>query len=121
MRSLPVIVCLALAFLSAVHAGPAEPNKSHSAATVKPVFRFHSYDGNPAKPKEITFAVTCSGLRQPKQFPKLGETIPGTKYEVTKFEFKTRPHPEVGEEDISVLTLVHTETKETIILILGAR
>ena len=50
-----------------------------------------------------------------------GQFVSNTKFRLTKFEFKTRKKADGSEEDVSELTLINTETKEAIILVLGNR
>ena len=54
-------------------------------------------------------------------FLKLGEAVPGTKFRLAKFEFKTRTDSKGAHEDVSELTLQDVETKELTVLILGRR
>ncbi|MEO7318510.1 MAG: hypothetical protein ABIZ56_05945, partial [Chthoniobacteraceae bacterium] len=86
-------------------------------------FRLAAYDGDPKKtdPKDMTFQVNCLDGRQRSEFLKLGETITGTNFKLLKFQFKTRTHPNYGEEDASELTLINTATNETLVLTLAAR
>ncbi len=83
---------------------------------------FNAYDGDPKKdtPEKFTFQIGTTDLKQPSEFLKLGETIAKTKWKLAKFEFKMVHNPNAGEdEDVSELTLVNTETKQEVVLILG--
>ena len=94
------------------------------AATLVP-FRllFSAYAGAPKKDAvdKMEFQINTIDLKQPSEFLKLGEIVRNTKWKLSKFEFKMAPdNPNVGEiEDISELTLLNTETKEELVLILN--
>ena len=79
--------------------------------------RFMSYDINPKNPKDITVSIN-DGHRT--QFVEVGSRIPKTDFQVQKFERKTRPRTDgTGDEDVSELTLINVETKETKVLSIG--
>jgi hypothetical protein len=75
-----------------------------------------AYDGDPKNPKDMSFQVSRLDVRQPTEFLKLGQSIPGTTFKLFKFEFKTRTEPKCGEQDASELTLLNTATNETLVL-----
>ena len=76
--------------------------------------KFEAYDG------EGSFQINTVDVRQPTQFVKLGETIPGTKFTAKKFEKKSVFNPRTQlETDISELTIKHNESGLEVVLILG--
>ncbi len=84
------------------------------------LFNAHDFDPKLGKPEKAEFQINTMDLRQPSEFLKIGETITKTKWKLAKFEFKTRLNPETKEEDdVSELTLVNTETKQEVVLILN--
>ena len=123
MKALIVIAALILSYPCDIYSAPPDADKAKPAAHAKPSLRFAAYDGDRRKtdPKDMNFQVNRLDVRQPSEFLKLGGTVTGSKFKLTKFEFKTRQNPKGDDEDISELTLTHTETKETIVLVLGAR
>ena len=121
MKVLTVIACLAVCLLSEIHSAPPDADKTQPAASANPTFRFASYNGDPTNPKNIDFQIKRLDVSGPTHFYKLGDTVTGTKLKLTKFDFKTRQNPKGGDEDVSELTLVNTETKESIVLVLGTR
>ena len=83
---------------------------------------FNSYDGDPKKdaPDKFTFGINTIDLKQPSEFLEIGDIVRKTKWKLAKFVYKTRPNPKTNElDDVSELTLVDTETKEEIVLILN--
>ena len=81
---------------------------------------FKSYDGDPKKdkPEKFSFQIDTIDLRQPSEFLKLGELVPNTKFKLEKFEFKTVFNPKIdGQDEVSELTLVNTDTGDKIVLI----
>ena len=91
---------------------------------IKVAFRlkFQSYSDDPKKvPKEkMEYAINTVDVRQPTQFKKIGEVIDRTKFKIIDFQFKEAPNPKTGEmDDVSELTLQHTETAEKVVLILN--
>ncbi|MEO6567730.1 MAG: Amuc_1099 family pilus-like system protein [Opitutaceae bacterium] len=82
------------------------------------VLRFDSTDGDPSKPNEMTFGINTISRGRRTQFKKLGETIDGSPYKLQKFEEKKAFNDAIKvEEDVSELTLLNTETNETVALI----
>lgn len=80
--------------------------------------KFQSYDGDLKKPEGMTFQINTLDLRQPSEFLKLGETVAKTKFKLMKFEFKETENKGTGStEEVSELTVVNTETEETVVLI----
>lgn len=66
----------------------------------------------------MAFQINTLDLRAPTAFPRLGDTI--LKWKVQSFEQKMGQHPNFGTQvDSSELTLVHTVTKETKVIILN--
>ena len=91
---------------------------------IKVAFRlkFQSYGDDPKKvPKEkIDFFINTVDVRQPTQNKRIGDTIDRTKFKVIDFEFKEVPNPKTGEmDDVSELTLQHTETGDKVVLVLN--
>ncbi|MEQ1860034.1 MAG: Amuc_1099 family pilus-like system protein [Chthoniobacteraceae bacterium] len=83
-------------------------------------FKFQAYDGDPKKDKaeDITFQINPLDAGGRTKFLKIGEMIEGTKFKVSKFEFKEVPNPGTGDsKEVSELTLTHVETNETVQLI----
>ncbi len=92
------------------------------AQWVKVPFRFklqgYDGDGRSGDPKTFTFQVNPLDAGGRTKFVKIGETIEGTNFKVDKFDFKEKENPSTGDKDeVSELTLVNTETKETVALI----
>ncbi len=103
---------------------PAYETKLFLKAWLKQPFRFkfQAYDGDPAKdkPESMTYQINPLDAGGRTKFVKIGEEIEGTKFKVSKFEFKEKPNPSTGDkEDVSELTLTNTETSETIVLVLN--
>lgn len=81
---------------------------------------FKSWDGDPAKPEEMSFQMNTLDFNQPTIFPKLGEAIPNSKFKLKSFEKKTQKNVALDtEDDVSELTVVHTETGKPVVLVLG--
>jgi hypothetical protein len=83
---------------------------------------FKGYDGDPKKDKieKFSFQIDTIDLRQPSAFLSMNDMVANTKFKLSKFEFKTQKNANTGEdEDVSELTLVNTETNDTIVLILN--
>ena len=81
---------------------------------------FKSYDGDPKKDpiEKFSFQIDTIDLKQPSDFLKIGEQVPNTKYKLDKFQFKEAYNASIQEkEDVSELTLVNTDTGDTIVLI----
>jgi hypothetical protein len=119
MKALTVIAYLILSFSCDIRSAPPDADKTQPAPAAKPTLRFQAYDGDPTKtdPKDMSFQINWADRRS--NFLKLGDTVPNTDFKLTKFEFKTRPNLKRGQEDASELTLVHTATKQVIVLVLG--
>ncbi len=64
-----------------------------------------------------TFAINTIDLKQPTQFLKIGDMIPGTQFKIMKFEEKYQPNQYGTNVDVSELTLRHQETGEELKLI----
>jgi len=80
---------------------------------------FNAYDGNPAKPQDMTFQINTVDVNQPTQFKKIGEQIDNTKFKVMKFELKNATDPSTGtEKDVSELTVQNTETGVNVVLVM---
>ncbi|MBC8001479.1 MAG: hypothetical protein H7X97_02730, partial [Opitutaceae bacterium] len=79
----------------------------------------NAYDGDPAKPEEMTFQVNTIDVKQPTQFRKIGEQIEGTRFKVTKFELKKVTDPSTGvDQDVSEITVQNMDTSNTVVLVL---
>ena len=121
MKSLHLLTIVsALLMVFGTPAPSAQADDKPAAAHVPFRFLFNAYDGDPQKDgsAKMTFQINTMDLRQPSEFLKLGETVSKTKWKLAKFEYKTRTNPETGEpEDISELTVMHTETKQEVVLI----
>ena len=67
------------------------------------------------------FQVDFSTLCQPTAFLMLGDKIPGTDYKLTKFTHKEKARADRPRElkDASELTIVHTRTGNSVILVLN--
>ena len=121
VKALTAIACLILSFLGDIRSFAGDADKTQPAAPTKPTLLFQAYDGDPRKtdPKDMSFQVNRRAGRGLTHFLKLGDTVPNTEFKLTKFEFKTFPNAKGDDGDISELTVVHTGTKEAIVLILG--
>lgn len=119
MKIFPVVACFILNSLCVVYSAPLEADKTQPAASAKQTLRFASYDGDPRDPKNVKFQINDLEVPQRPQFLKLEDIVEGTKLKITRFDFKIRQGPMNREEDVSELKLTHTETKETIVLVLG--
>ena len=64
-----------------------------------------------------TFGINTIDLKQPTQFLKVGEMIPGTRFKILKFTEKYQPNQYGTNVDVSELLLEHEETKERLTLI----
>lgn len=85
-------------------------------------FKFQAYDGDPVKdkPETMTFQINPLDAGGRTKFVKIGDLIEGTKFTVAKFEFKEQPNLKTGDkEDATELTLVNTETNESVVLVLN--
>ncbi len=86
-------------------------------------FIFQSWEGDRNKPDSLEFQINpknMGGKAGHTVFLKLGDPVPNSNYVLKKFEYKTRTNPSTSEEEeVSELTLLNTETQESIVLILG--
>lgn len=85
-------------------------------------FKFQAYDGDASKdkPETMTFQINPLDAGGRTKFVKIGEEIEGTKFKVTKFEFKEQANAKTGDkDDVSELTLTNTETSDTVVLVLN--
>jgi len=85
---------------------------------------FKAVDGEPGKtkPEELSFQInaTDQNRRSKTEFLKLGEKVANSPYRLEKFEFKEIPNPKTGaQEDVSELTVVNTETTDSVVLVKG--
>lgn len=81
--------------------------------------KFQSWDGDPAKPEDMTFQINTLDLRQPTLFLKVGEKVGKSVYQIQSFAKKTVDDPNLGEKDVSELTVLNTETKDVVVLVLN--
>ena len=80
--------------------------------------KFQTYDGDIKQPEGMTFQINTLDLKQPSEFLKLGDTVAKPKFNLMKFEFKEAENKGTGStEEVSELTVVNTETEETVVLI----
>lgn len=121
MKALPLIAWLILSFSCDLRSAPPEAEKTQPPAPAKLNLRFMAYDGDPKRPEDMHFQVNTPGIRRPTSFLKLGEIVLGTRFKLTKFRFRTRKDPQGRESDVSEVTLENIDTKEAIVLVLGAR
>jgi hypothetical protein len=86
------------------------------------VLLFQAYDVDPKDPKDtakMTFQINAAGRTKKTEFLKLGETESTGRYRLEKFENKVVANPNTGvEEDVSELTVINTETKIPVVLVL---
>jgi hypothetical protein len=81
---------------------------------------FQAYDGDPKKPKEMTFQINAVDRGRRTEFLKLGEKVGNTPYRLEKFELKTLMNDKTGvEDDVSELTVMNTETQDSVALVLA--
>jgi hypothetical protein len=66
---------------------------------------------------EETFGINAIDLKQPTQFLKVGDIIPGTRFKIVKFTEKYHPNQYGTNVDVSELTLEQEETKDNLTLI----
>lgn len=79
---------------------------------------FQAYDGDAAKPEEMTFQINAVDRGRKTEFLKLGQKVGNSPYKLEKFELKVKVNPSTGsEEDVSELTVLNTETNDAVILI----
>ncbi len=120
LRFLTIVSVLLMVF--GRPAPSARADDKPAAAHVPFRLLFNAYDGDPKKdtPEKFEFQINTIDLKQPSEFLKIGATITKTKWKLAKFAYKTVINPKTEEpEDVSELTLVNTETKETLVLILN--
>jgi hypothetical protein len=67
----------------------------------------------------MTFQINTLDLRQPTLFLKIGEKVGKSVYQIQAFEQKTVDDPNLGERDVSELTVLNTETKDVVVLVLN--
>ena len=106
---------------------PNDPNSHPAYITklklkrfIKKPFRllFNAYDGDPAHPEAMSFQINTVDIKQPTLFPKLNDTIEGTKFKIVKFEFKKNTDANNIDHDVSELTLENNENKDLVKLVL---
>ena len=79
---------------------------------------FQAYDGDAAKPEEMTFQINAVDRGRRTEFLKLGQKVGNSPYKLEKFELKVKVNPSTGsEEDVSELTVLNTETNDTVVLV----
>ncbi len=79
---------------------------------------FQAYDGDPAKPEEMTFQINAVDRGRKTEFLKLGKKVANSPYQLEKFELKMLKNPSTGaEKDVSELTVLNTETNDTVVLV----
>jgi hypothetical protein len=71
---------------------------------------FSSWVGN-------TFAINTIDMKQPTQFVKVGDSIKGTRFKVTKFTEKSEKNKYGTNIDVSELTLEQEETHQPLTLV----
>ncbi len=82
--------------------------------------KFNGEDGERSKPESMQFQINTLDLRQPTVFLSIGDTVPGTKFKIEKFEAKSKLNESIGsQEDVSELTVLNTETGDHVVLIKG--
>ena len=81
--------------------------------------RYQSDNGDRKNPATLEFQINTLDLRQASQFLKLGDMVENTKFRLEKWEEKSQPNPNTPgvDDDVSELTLLNTETQETVVLI----
>jgi hypothetical protein len=81
--------------------------------------KFQAYDGDwKTAPEKMEFQINPLDAGGRTEFVKIGDTISGTKFKVTKFEFKEVPAETGVNKDVSELTVVNSETGEAVTLVL---
>jgi hypothetical protein len=76
---------------------------------------FSSWVDDPAAGGQ-TFGINTIDLKQPTQFVRVGDVIPGTRFKLLKFTEKYQPNQYGTNVDVSELLLEHEETKERLTL-----
>ncbi len=97
-----------------------EATPLQAAATPAAQYRlkFQTYDGDPRKPETMNFQISRLDIRQPSEFLKLGDLIPGTRLKLEKFEFKEITMPNQENRDVSELTVTDLDTHGSKVLVL---
>ncbi|MGB8170622.1 MAG: Amuc_1099 family pilus-like system protein [Chthoniobacteraceae bacterium] len=101
-------------------AHPAVVTKLYLKQWIRVRFRllFQAYDGDPAKPEEMSFQINAVDRGRKTEFLKIGQKVAGSPYRLEKFELKMKVNPSTGsEEDVSELTILNTETNDTVVLV----
>ena len=123
MKSLHILTIVsALLMVFGMFAPSAQADDKPAAAHAPFHLMFNSYDGDPKKdaPDKFSFGINTIDLKQPSEFLKIGDIVRKTKWKLAKFEYKSALNAKTGEpEDVSELTLINTETKENLVLILN--
>lgn len=114
-----LVVTFALFLHAITAAGPQKPASPAPRFPFRIVFVAYAGDPQRDKPEAMDFDVKTLDLRQPVAFSRLGDRIPNTKLQLTKFSHKSRKTPDGKTKDVSELTLTNVETQETAILILA--
>ncbi len=101
------------------HSTPTDRN-SHPAYLTK--LKLRSFSQEPfrlvfSSRTEDTFGINTIDLRQPTQFVKIGDTIAGTHFKVSKFAEKAAKDKYGTDVDVSELTLENNETHEQLMLV----
>ena len=83
---------------------------------------FQSTDGDPKKPKEMTFQINAISRGSKTEFLKLGEKVANSPFRLEKYEEKKQINKTTDvEEDVSELTVINTETNTPVVLVLGKK
>jgi hypothetical protein len=83
---------------------------------------FQSYDGDPSKPKEMTFQINAISRASKTEFLELGQRVANSTFVLEKFEKKEKLNKETEVmDDVSELSIRNTETNELIVLVLGKK
>jgi len=115
-----VLLLISMAFAPAgFAASPSPPPPTVAPSPQVSRFIFQAYDGEPAQPQNMSFQIERLDRRQSSEFLKIGETIPRTKWKLLKFEEKTMKKPNAEDVDVSELTVINTETKETAVMVIS--
>ncbi len=80
---------------------------------------FQTYDGDPKKPDAMTFQINAIDRGKRTEFLKLKEKVPSSPFVLDKFEQKNKVNLKTeAEEDVSELTLINSETGDSVVLVL---
>ena len=114
MKAIAIAACALIGLSCLVAADPADAVKTAATPSARPILKFQSYDGDPAgsDPKELVVHIRRLDVQQPTAFIRIGDVVPGTKWKLTKFTFK-----ENGNRDVSEVTLVHVDSRESMTLV----